>query len=187
MGSDDLQIDEIGPWSEIKLEIIRKYAAAYSTILAKQPRLAHIYVDAFAGAGVHRSRETDELVQGSPLVALSVKPRFSEYHFVDLNPAKASALLQRVKGEPNTYVYSGDCNDILLHRILPRCRYDDFRRALWLLDPNGLHYRWEIVEAAGSERGVEVFLNFPIMAINRDVARWNPARVTAQALSLIHI
>jgi hypothetical protein len=46
--------DQIGNWSEINLEIIRKYAAAYSTILSKQRGLHHVYIDAFAGPGVHR-------------------------------------------------------------------------------------------------------------------------------------
>ena len=32
-----LQFDRIGYWSQIKLEIVREYAHAYSTILAKQP------------------------------------------------------------------------------------------------------------------------------------------------------
>ena len=30
----ELQFDEIGYWSEVKLDIVRKYAAAYSKILA---------------------------------------------------------------------------------------------------------------------------------------------------------
>jgi hypothetical protein len=51
-----LQFDEIGYWSEIKLEIVRDYAAAYSAILTKK-NLQHIYVDAFAGAGQHISKE----------------------------------------------------------------------------------------------------------------------------------
>ncbi len=80
MPERSLKLDEIGPWSEIKLEIIRKYAAAYSVILAKQPKLQHVYVDAFAGAGVVRSKETGELVSGSPLIAQNVTPRFREYH-----------------------------------------------------------------------------------------------------------
>ncbi len=55
-----LQFDEIGYWSEVKLDILREYARAYSRILAAQvkPRLEHLYVDAFAGAGVHLSRQT---------------------------------------------------------------------------------------------------------------------------------
>ncbi len=43
-----MRFDDIGSWSEVKLEIIRKYAAAYSSILAHQRRL---HYDAFAGAG----------------------------------------------------------------------------------------------------------------------------------------
>jgi hypothetical protein len=39
--------DEIGYWSEIKLEIVRNYASAYSKILTAK-KLSHIYVDAFA-------------------------------------------------------------------------------------------------------------------------------------------
>jgi three-Cys-motif partner protein len=53
--SKDFDFDEIGYWSEIKLEIIRKYAQAYSTILSKR-RLEHVYVDAFAGGGVFKKR-----------------------------------------------------------------------------------------------------------------------------------
>ena len=48
------QFDRIGYWSEIKLEIIKEYASAYSTILAAQtgPSFYHVYIDAFAGAGM---------------------------------------------------------------------------------------------------------------------------------------
>jgi hypothetical protein len=42
--SSDFDFDEIGYWSEIKLEIVRKYAEAYSTILSRQ-RLEHVYVE----------------------------------------------------------------------------------------------------------------------------------------------
>jgi hypothetical protein len=30
------KIDEIGPWSEVKLDIIKRYATAYSRILSNQ-------------------------------------------------------------------------------------------------------------------------------------------------------
>src|SRR5437667_11226817 len=55
-----LKFDEIGYWSEIKLDIVKDYASAYSRILAAQtkPALHHVYVDAFAGARVHISKVT---------------------------------------------------------------------------------------------------------------------------------
>lgn len=51
METPSLDFDEIGYWSEVKLEIIENYARAYSTILAAQtaPTLSHVYIDAFAG------------------------------------------------------------------------------------------------------------------------------------------
>ena len=62
-----LQYDEVGEWSELKLEILKKYATAYSTILCSK-RLSHAYIDGFAGAGVHISKRTKELIPESPPV-----------------------------------------------------------------------------------------------------------------------
>src|SRR5689334_22566425 len=41
-----LRFDEIGYWSEIKLSIIKEYAAAYSTILSAR-NFHHVYIDGF--------------------------------------------------------------------------------------------------------------------------------------------
>ena len=47
------KIDEIGRWTEVKLDIIKRYATEYSKILSNQkhPPFYHVYRDAFAGAG----------------------------------------------------------------------------------------------------------------------------------------
>jgi three-Cys-motif partner protein len=172
-----VRFDEIGAWSEIKLEIVRKYAAAYSTILTRQPGLRHIYVDAFAGPGVHVSRDTGDFVPGSPLNALRVEPPFREYHLIDLDGDKIDSLRMRVGNRPDVYLYQGDGNDILLTRILPSLRRADARRALCLLDPYGLQLRWEVILVAGRLGTVEIFLNFPIMDMNRNVLWRTPARV----------
>ena len=68
-----LSFDEIGYWTEIKLDIVRDYAKAYSTILATKP-FSYAYIDAFAGSGVHLARDTHEFVPGSPLNALRIEP-----------------------------------------------------------------------------------------------------------------
>lgn len=55
----EAKLDEIGYWSELKLDIIREYATAYSTVMAKQSVVkSYMYVDAFAGAGTHISKTT---------------------------------------------------------------------------------------------------------------------------------
>jgi three-Cys-motif partner protein len=121
------------------------------------------------------------LVEGSPLQVLSVEPHFEEYHFIDLDPRKTARLRELAGEQPNVYVYEDDCNTVLLEKIIPLCRYGDYRRALWVLDPYGMHYRWDIVVAAGRAKTVDLLLNFPTMGINRDALWRDTKRVTAES------
>lgn len=178
----DSDIDEIGPWSEVKLDIVREYAQTYSQILSAQnkPRLQHVYIDAFAGAGVHLSRSTREFVPGSPLNALNVNPPFTEYHFIDINQARVGALQQVAQQRANVFVHDGDCNQVLLEKVFPKVQFKDYRRGLCLLDPYGLHLDWQVIYTAGQMKSVEIFLNFPIMDMNMNVLRHNPDDVPVE-------
>ena len=169
----DAQLDIIGVWSELKLEIIRQYAQAYSTIMAKHP-LEHIYIDGFAGAGLHVSKTTGKQVEGSPAIALAVKPPFKEYHFIDLDGQRADQLRALAGKRTDVHVYADDCNYVLLHRVFPKTRYEDYRRALCLLDPYGISLDWKVVETAGKMKSVEIVLNFMVMDMNRNVLLNNP-------------
>jgi three-Cys-motif partner protein len=176
------QFDEIGYWSEIKLEIVRDYATAYSTILAKK-NLPHIYVDAFAGAGQHISKSSGEFIPGSPLNALNIRPPFREYHFIDLNATRVEGL-QRIAGTRNDVrVYEGDCNEVLIKNIFPTLHFESFRRALCLLDPYGLDLNWEVMFQAGQLGTIDMFLNFPVMDMNRNVLWKNPDKVSVEQLA----
>jgi len=176
------KLDEVGYWSEIKLEIIKKYASAYSTIMSKQSRIKnHYYIDGFAGAGYHISRDTSELIPGSPTNALSIEPPFDEYHFIDLDGGKTQLLKKISKISPNAHVYEGDCNKILIKDIFPLVRYEDYNRALCVLDPYGLHLNWEVTYNAGKSRTIEIFLNFPLMNMN---VLWNdPSKVEQRQIN----
>jgi three-Cys-motif partner protein len=169
--SRDFRYDEIGYWSEIKLDIIKDYAAAYSRILSSQrsPKFCHLYIDAFAGAGLHKSKSTGEFIPGSPANALLLSPPFREYHFIDLDEMKVESLEGLAGTREHVKVYRGDCNQILLTEVLPRARYENYRRALCVLDPYGLHLDWEVIFTIGKMRSVEIFLNFPVADMNRNV------------------
>ena len=171
-----VKLDEIGYWSELKLEIIQKYAAAYSRILNGQVRLKHIYIDAFCGAGIHKSRASGNLVHGSPTVALGIDPPFCEYHFIDLNRRKIGVLKSLIEEDSRctydpekVFLYNKDCNDVLITDVFPRARYEDYHRALCLLDPYGLHLDWKVIYIAGQMKSIDLFLNFPIGDMNRNV------------------
>jgi three-Cys-motif partner protein len=174
-----MKLSEIGYWSEIKLDIIRDYAAAYSKILSAQkaPELHHIYIDAFAGAGMHISKTSGELVQGSPLNALFISPPFKEYHLIDLNSKKIDLLQSFAANYNNVNVYEGDCNKLLIETVFPLARYSDYRRALCLLDPYGIHLNWDVMFTAGQMKSIEIFLNFPVMDMNMNVLWKDPDKV----------
>ena len=173
-----MKIDEVGYWSELKLEIIKKYAVAYSTILTAQTAsLEHHYIDAFAGAGVHIAKRTGEFIPGSPLNALNVHPPFKHHHLIDLDGDRVENLRKIAAERPDVTVYEGDCNAILLDHVFPKVRYQDFRRALCILDPYKLNPDWKVVATAGHMKSVEVFLNFMVMDMNMNVLWTNPEGV----------
>ncbi len=128
-------------------------------------------MDAFAGSGKHVSRDTGEFVMGSPARALEVIPPFDEYHFVDMDKAKVKSLEDLARDRANVTVHEGDCNSVLLDEVFPRAQFKDYRRALCLLDPYSLQLDWNVIRTAGEMGSVEIFLNFPIMDINRNVLR----------------
>ncbi|MBI4457178.1 MAG: three-Cys-motif partner protein TcmP [Acidobacteria bacterium] len=172
--------DQIGYWSEVKLAIIREYAAAYSQILTAQPEIRrHVYIDAFAGAGKHLSRRTGEFVPGSPFNALLVKPPFREIHLIDLHGGKAEELRKLAVDRQDVHVHEGDANTVLLNDAFPRCRWEDFSRGLCLLDPYGLNVNWSVLETAGHMETIEIFYNFMIMDANMNVLWRNPQKVDA--------
>lgn len=169
-------LDEVGLWTEIKLQILRDYSAAYSTILSRQAAIRHYaYIDGFAGAGSHISKASGQEIDGSPAIALS--QQYTHYHFIDLDGYRVNRLRELADGRADVTVYQGDCNDVMLNHVLPQCRYEDFRRALCLLDPYGLNPKWEVVETIGKMRSVEIFLNFMIMDANMNVLWADPTRV----------
>ena len=165
-----MKFDNIGVWSEIKLDIIKEYANAFTKIMKKQDWCdGYVYIDAFAGAGVHISRRTGEFIPGSPLNALEIENPFTEYHFIDIDKIKAEALENLTRERPNISIYPEDCNESLVRKIFPSLQYKSKKRALCILDPYGLHLYWETIMEAAKLRTTEIFLNFPIMDMNRNV------------------
>ncbi len=173
-----IKYDEIGYWSEIKLDIVREYAQAYSRIMSAQTFIKeHFYIDAFAGPGYHISKETKKFVKGSPLNALAVVPPFSEFHLIDIDGDK-TAELRRIAGDrPDVKIYHEDANEVLLRKVFPRCRYDHYRRGLCLLDPYSFCVDWKVIQTAGEMKSIEIFFNFMIMDINMNVLLRNPERI----------
>src|SRR5690606_6602400 len=100
---------------------------------------------------------------------------------IDLDRGNIEVLEQMVRSmkkgpyrPEDVFFYNEDCNEVLLSKVFPRVMYEDYRRALCLLDPYGLHLNWEVVRTAGQMKSIELFINFPIMDMNRNVLLRNP-------------
>ena len=180
---EKMMFDTICYWSEVKLDIVKEYAKAYTTILSKK-NLSFVYIDGFAGSGVHLVRDTREFVQGSPLNALKIEPPFQEFFLVDLDGDKVGQLrnFPEVKNRSDVHVVPGDCNKVLLDDVFPKVRHEDYRRGLCVLDPYGLHLNWEVIATAGRMKSIEIFLNFPIMDMNRNALWRQPKKVCEGAI-----
>lgn len=176
MGSE-LKIDEIGYWSEVKLAILEKYARPYNQILLFH-QLHPIYIDGFAGAGHHKAKGSDRVIEGSPARALTIDPPFEFFHFVDTDGARVAELKRLSAGRSNVSVHHGDCNKVLTSQVFPKISYANRQRALCILDPYGLHLNWETIQMAGESKIIEIFLNFPVMDMNMNVLWHNSDRVS---------
>lgn len=189
--------ESVGPWAQEKLECLRKYLAAYTTILRNQAWCAgYIFVDAFAGAGQSILRSPkgqndiaevglfdgenaesgdqglERYIDGSPRVALTIQHPFTHYIFVERNPKrlqKLEALKGEFRGKRSIEIVRGDAIAALKSRVLHNPGLDWKRhRAVIFLDPFGMQVPWEIVASLGRTRAIEVIVNFPLgMGIQR--------------------
>jgi hypothetical protein len=155
--------EAIPRWPELKLQIVQRYASAYSRIMSRQAGLAYYYIEGFSGAGVHLGALNGGFVAGSPLNALRVEPPFRHHFLLDLDGGRAAALRRQVGGRSDVTLLEGDGSERLLRDVLPQVRAEDYRRALCLLDPAGPEPDRRVIEAAGRLRTVDLFARVPIV------------------------
>jgi three-Cys-motif partner protein len=164
--------DTIGSWSVDKLNLLRKYLQAYVTVLRKQSWCkGYEYIDGFAGTGRPKSRDEQRYVDGSPRVALELPQPFTKYHFIESSDWRVKKLekLRKEFSSRQIEIYPGDCNEVLRTRIVPGLPLNSYKRAIAFLDPFGMELEWITLQEVALAETVEVFLNFSVMAINRNV------------------
>ena len=177
------KLDDIGVWSEAKLNIIEEYAKPYMDIIRKRNFKAH-YIDGFSGAGIHIQKDSGDLVPGSPMRVLALPKPFDTYHFTDIDGDKVGHLKQLCANKfPNVKVdiRKGDCNELLM-KLLPTFSWKNYDRLFCLLDPYALNLQWKVIQEIGDMGIVDLILNFPIMDINRNVILKNQDNIPAEEI-----
>jgi len=178
-----------GKWTAAKLECVRKYLSAYTTIMSKQSyRVA--YIDAFAGSGYWKEKNEDDAPQlafpellkndsseyrdGSARIALATEPRFDKYLLIETQPARADRLEALGEEFPDKaadiQVTRSDANAYLLD--LCENRRWDGHRAVLFLDPYGMQVDWTTVQAIAKTKAIDMWYLFPLgVAVNRLLRR----------------
>jgi three-Cys-motif partner protein len=190
--SDDVKV---GPWARKKLDALGRCLDYYTTALKNQTYWCRetIFVDAFAGPGQARIRknqterslfdefegqsdpEANQLISGSPRVALEITTPFSRYIFIERNADRLTQL-QYLEDEyrktRKIEIYEGDANEYLRNLIDSGIDWR-WRRGFIFLDPFGMHVPWSTITALAETGSIEVLVNFPLgMAIQRELERF---------------
>ena len=174
-----------GDWTMEKLERVRKYLVAYTTIMKDKP-FRFAYIDAFAGTGYRTHKQDDnpnelmfpeiteqevqDFLDGSARIALQVQPKFQKYIFIEKDDNRF-AELQKLKTEfPSVQndieVVQSDANIYLKDLCLNR----DWKnhRAVLFLDPYGMEVEWNTITAIARTQAIDLWLLFPLgAAVNR--------------------
>lgn len=183
--------------TEKKLKAIEAYLQRYLFVFKNQPSMETIYVDAFAGSGsmpVQPSEglfddqtDTDEFVLGSALRALRLEQKFNRYIFIEEKKSRLDELKDRlaVAGADNAKVefIKGNANDELL-KLCPYLSRGNVR-AVVFLDPFGNQVGWDLLEALGQTKHVDLWYLFPAMlGVYRQIKNLNAKTTDEGSASL---
>lgn len=171
-------------WTQDKLERVRKYLAAYSTIMRKRSH-KFAYIDGFAGTGYHELKQEESegggclfpeaeepevvaFLDGSARIALQVEPRFHKYIFIEKSARKAAELAKlRIEFADKAHdivIHISDANSCI-QELCARSWTD--RRAVLFIDPFGMQLSWDTLKAVGRTEAIDTWILFPVSAVNR--------------------
>lgn len=161
-----------GPWTVLKLSILKKYLDFYTSALKNQG-FDLVYIDSFAGTGRCdvKTEGGSTGIDGSARIALGVEPPFTDYYFIELSKKKSHALAALEREFPNRriHVLRDDANQALntICDNLLRTKY----RAVIFLDPFGMEVKWKTLETIAKTQLIDLWYLFPYAGLYRNAPR----------------
>jgi three-Cys-motif partner protein len=174
LDDDGLQLDEVGPWAKEKHERLRKYVDISRAVRRKFLRGGGgaTYIDLFCGSGRAFVRDTDEKIDGSPLVAFKCArdggAPFSEIHIADLEEEKVAAAAKRIAGAGGIAATCvGKAEDIALQIV---ARLNPYGLHFAFLDPYNLDdLPFSVIEAFSGLRRIDMLIHVSAQDLQRNL------------------
>jgi len=170
--SDGFPAREGRIWTREKLAYLQKYASAFMTAMAPKRSKGIweriVYIDLLAGPGRDIDPGTREEFEGSPLIALAIRPQFDHLFLTDKDPDNIKALKARISNEDNSRVSLdvADCN-VAVDEVLRRISGRTLRLAF--IDPEGFEVNFSTL-AKLAKRRIDLLYLFPSgIGITRNV------------------
>lgn len=133
-------------WTETKLEILSKYLPAFN--VASKRAGPTLYLDLMSGEPENVSRRTGLPLDGSPRIAMAVKPPFNRLMLFEKSKRRTSEWRREIGAlapdiRERVTLYEGDCNERLADALGVATREGYRRRPVFaLIDQQVAEIRW---------------------------------------------
>jgi three-Cys-motif partner protein len=184
MLNNGLVLDEVGPWVKEKHERLRKYVDITRATRRKwvQGSGGATYLDLFCGSGRAIIRDTDEVIDGSPLVAFKAARDggvpFSEIHLADAAEDRCRAAEQRIIAEGGAAkIEIGNAEDTVGQII---SKLNPYGLHFAFLDPYNLEaLPFSIIEALAKFKYIDMLIHISVHDLQRNFERYSATQGSA--------
>lgn len=172
---DNLPMRDSKDYARTKLKALQVYLEIFTNSMKNKNWSGFYFLDLQSGPG--KNRIGQDVLLGSPLIALNLQTPFTFYRFNEKDQRLAEALRTRVQASPypdRVQIHQSDVNDIV-HTICDEIdEYDKSSKpGQWpslnvaFLDPEGLELHWSSVERLARVNRMDLIINFSTGGINR--------------------
>lgn len=171
---DGLWVENVGPWAKEKLKILADYVQISSSARKKYTHCA--FIDVFSGPGKSRIRDTEELIDGSPVAAFRQATRgqspFSAVYLSDADPELLDSATTRLRnlgaGVNPVEGPASEAIPSIVSKLSPSGLH------LALLDPHNLGaLSFDLFESLAKLKRIDVIVHVSLGDLQRNVDRYS--------------
>lgn len=168
--NDGLKLRNSKRWAELKLDYMARYIDVFEASM-KNKWKTRFFIDLCAGPGKNILDNTNRIILGSLLIALTTRFPFTNYRFIELDHENADALKQRCSLYSNLdiKIIEGDANKNI-SKVIDEIPASSLNLAF--IDPQGADITWATVERLGRVSKMDLIIYYPELSLKRNMDIW---------------